>query len=873
MKTATRPTLPFARTLRSDSPLPAGAWSLVISLLLALNGLAASAVPVNDSFAKARLILPSQGQTGTLANQSNVGATAELGEPAVGGAAARHTVWYRINAPYATNFKVDVVDNVGLRMTMFQTVGEGALEALQAVQSTTNTLPGDIEHLSGGVSPNYTLYLAVDADAPGNFTINYRFSAQTADFFEDAVNLPGASGSAFGTNTGATLEPGEPAPSTADTHTVWRKWTAPSNANYTFDTIGSSFDTVLDIFTGSAVGALTSVGLSDSAVNVPDAAGLLSFNAIAGTTYYIRVYGHTAAAGSFLLNYYLSSGVGVFDIHLITSNLVGAGSSFAFTVRRLMGTTGTVAVHLATSSQPGGPVANTDYTPINQTLTFAPGEIEKLVSLTTFSTATAPPPNFVVAVALSAPTNGATLGSGLTAFGLFIETPRARTAPFLSFPETSITVKEGQSAVIPVLREGNPDVELSQMLTVVPAPGSARQKAGVDLNSVQYVSMGVAQMSSSIAIFIPEDYIFEGPEDVLVQYSGTTVATVHIVEDDPARPPAMLVFESVQLGSNGLGAFSCSVTLSPTGMVTGQIRARVGAFAFKAAMAPDGTATAFMPRANGLGELQIALQFREGFTKMHGHLQSPSGDVTADFDSSRGLTAADGPSAQAGHYTFYVSSLFIGGVSIANPFFGTMDISATGAVKIVGKLMDGQTVTIGSQQELSHGVHGAFLAGNHEFLGFTLNPNQIAGFSDFTGTTVLHKSPSAADKLYPAGFPAISGFTQAIRYAPPAAGSFALSAWSPAGAGKLVTAGGSLTALNLAFTASTAGTVHFTDPTLMPMVKLAPLTRSFTGSVKPVGHAVVPFSGILYQGTGTHSLGIGNYVADGKAGAVTLSGP
>src|SRR4051794_26062565 len=51
--------------------------------------------------------------------------------------------------------------------------------------------------------------------------------------------------------------------------------------------------------------------------------------------------------------------------------------------------------------------------------------------------------------------------------------------------------------------------------------------------------------------------------------------------------------------------------------------------------------------------------------------------------------------------------------------------------------------------------------------------------------------------------------------------------------------------------------LQFAIQALAPMVKVAPLTRSFTGSVKPAGHAAVPFAGIFYQGTGAQSLGIG----------------
>jgi hypothetical protein len=47
------------------------------------------------------------------------------------------------------------------------------------------------------------------------------------------------------------------------THTAWHRFTAPAAAEYNFSTAGSKFDTVLSIYTGSAVNALTQVACHD----------------------------------------------------------------------------------------------------------------------------------------------------------------------------------------------------------------------------------------------------------------------------------------------------------------------------------------------------------------------------------------------------------------------------------------------------------------------------------------------------------------------------------------------------------------------------------------------------------------------------------
>src|SRR5436305_1314396 len=95
------------------------------------------------------------------------------------------------------------------------------------------------------------------------------------DNFANAAIISGIAGQVLGSNTNASLEVGEPALVSTTTgialqgSTVWYQWTAPSSGNVTFDTIGSSFDTVLRVATGSAVDSLTDVaGDDDSGGNL-----------------------------------------------------------------------------------------------------------------------------------------------------------------------------------------------------------------------------------------------------------------------------------------------------------------------------------------------------------------------------------------------------------------------------------------------------------------------------------------------------------------------------------------------------------------------------------------------------------------------------
>lgn len=165
------------------------------------------------------------------------------------------------------------------------------------------------------------------------------------DHFANAfiLTLTGSSAQATGTNVAASKQAGEPnhAPNEAGGRSVWWKWTAPAAGNATATTLGSNFDTMLGVYTGSAVNTLTSIGSNDDqeppAPNSPPTrirTSIVSFTATAGTTYFFAVDGWDAAFGAVTFNLnFTSSGA---TIPVITSEprstTVTAGGTASFTV-------------------------------------------------------------------------------------------------------------------------------------------------------------------------------------------------------------------------------------------------------------------------------------------------------------------------------------------------------------------------------------------------------------------------------------------------------------------------------------------------------------------------------------------------------------
>jgi len=96
-----------------------------------------------------------------------------------------------------------------------------------------------------------------------------------------------------GFNTNATKQPGEPN-NAGDPggRSVWWKWTAPAAGPVNLDTRGSYCDTTLGVYTGSAVGSLTSIASNDDLSATPHVqASAVTFTATIGTTYFIAVDG------------------------------------------------------------------------------------------------------------------------------------------------------------------------------------------------------------------------------------------------------------------------------------------------------------------------------------------------------------------------------------------------------------------------------------------------------------------------------------------------------------------------------------------------------------------------------------------------------
>jgi Ca2+-binding RTX toxin-like protein len=238
--------------------------------------------PANDAFGSALWL--GSAPTGTVVGW-NVSATKEPGEPDHAGNVGGHSVWYTWTAPASGNAAFTTSDSDF--DTLLAVYTGDTLVSLTAVAANDDDRFDWTSTVSFAVTGGTVYRVAVDGFSGklGNFRLSWRPSPAN-DNFAAAQSLDSASsGSVTGDAQGATAEPGDD-----DAATVWYRWTVPADGTYKFDTVGSNFDTVLGVYAGPELGALTRVDRNDDDPERGCCASWVALkNVTAGTVYSIAV--------------------------------------------------------------------------------------------------------------------------------------------------------------------------------------------------------------------------------------------------------------------------------------------------------------------------------------------------------------------------------------------------------------------------------------------------------------------------------------------------------------------------------------------------------------------------------------------------------
>jgi len=268
-------------------------WDLVNESLNAIG-----ATPLNDAWSAALKIA---GDTAT-STADNQYATKESGEPNHAGNAGGHSLWWRWTAP--GNGPVSV-DTSGSGFDTLLGVYTGtSIGSLTAVASNDDSGAATTSAVTFTAAAGTEYWIAVDGKngAIGSVSLNLSFTPSLApanDAFANATVISGLSARVIGNNINATKEPGEPdfvytdgtGRTSAGGKSVWWKWTAPAGGQVFLSTGGTNFDTLLSVYTGTAVNALTWVASDDDPIDTYNDSSTLTFSATGGTTYWISVDG------------------------------------------------------------------------------------------------------------------------------------------------------------------------------------------------------------------------------------------------------------------------------------------------------------------------------------------------------------------------------------------------------------------------------------------------------------------------------------------------------------------------------------------------------------------------------------------------------
>ena len=267
-----------------------------------LSGTFPSNVGFADNFADAAS-LPSNTSFNLQASSSL--ATRETSEPAHAGQTATKSLWWKWTA--IGNGRLQINTKGSGFDTVLAVYTGSSLASLRAVTSNDNAVTGvKYSQVDFTTTRGTTYYFAVDgkSGASGAITLTgsgTSLSGPSNDNFTSASVVSGTTWKASGSNFNATRETDEPNHGgTSGYASVWFQWTPTTSGFYTLTTSGSGFDTLLGVYTGTEINALTLVGTNNNS-----AAGVtwskIRFAATAGTAYSIAVDGANRSSGRYSL--------------------------------------------------------------------------------------------------------------------------------------------------------------------------------------------------------------------------------------------------------------------------------------------------------------------------------------------------------------------------------------------------------------------------------------------------------------------------------------------------------------------------------------------------------------------------------------------
>lgn len=148
--------------------------------------------------------------------------------------------------------------------------------------------------------------LTLTMDSHKNLVANFKGAG---DDFLTALPLSGPAAVATSSNVGFSKQDGEPFHAgNPGGKSIWWRWIAPTSGTVSISTAGSTFNTLLAVYTGTAVDRLSTVASDNNSLGGTNRSRV-TFNATAATIYHIAVDGYNGASATINLALNMSGAV------------------------------------------------------------------------------------------------------------------------------------------------------------------------------------------------------------------------------------------------------------------------------------------------------------------------------------------------------------------------------------------------------------------------------------------------------------------------------------------------------------------------------------------------------------------------------------
>lgn len=255
-------------------------------------------VPPNDDFADAHAI---DGMPLTQLLNTRL-ATVESGEPTSASCwngTFGKSVWYRLESSVKQIVIADTLESSYGNVLVAYT--GTSLQELQTV-ACTNSWAGSKVNFVAGAGATYYFQIADFWGTGGDLRFHVEGHLPLAnDDFSNATSVSSSPFNDTADTSRATVEPGEPSACSGGSGSVWYRLTVENTAGVEVDTVGSNFDTVLVVYTGTSLQNLELVTCNNN-YDYYGWPSRVRFRADPGVTYHIQARGRANYAGSLAFN-------------------------------------------------------------------------------------------------------------------------------------------------------------------------------------------------------------------------------------------------------------------------------------------------------------------------------------------------------------------------------------------------------------------------------------------------------------------------------------------------------------------------------------------------------------------------------------------